>query len=60
MPFAVFKLHARYGDVVRIAPDELSLIDPSTWKDIMTAHKGRPLMQKDRRYTMNLLPKITR
>ncbi|KAF6229935.1 hypothetical protein HO133_004272 [Letharia lupina] len=47
MPFAVSKLHARYGNVVRIAPDELSLIDPSAWKDIMAAHKERPLMQKD-------------
>ncbi|KAM0799194.1 cytochrome P450 [Usnea florida] len=47
LPRAVSKLHARYGDVVRVAPDELSLIDPSAWKDIMAAHKGRPLMQKD-------------
>ena len=48
MPSAASKLHARYGDVVRIAPDELSLINPSAWKDIMAAHKERPVMQKDR------------
>ena len=39
MPSAASKLHARYGDVVRIAPDEPSLIHPSAWKDIMAAHK---------------------
>lgn len=44
---AMSKLHARYGDVVRIAPDELTLIDPSAWKDIMAAHKDRPVMPKD-------------
>lgn len=54
MPFAVPNLHARYGNLVRIGPDELSLIDPSAWKDIMAPHKGRPLMQKDRQYTVNL------
>ena len=27
-------LHARYGDVVRFAPDELSFISPAAWKDI--------------------------
>ncbi|KIM95590.1 hypothetical protein OIDMADRAFT_133798 [Oidiodendron maius Zn] len=27
-------LHARYGDVVRFAPDELSFITPAAWKDI--------------------------
>lgn len=55
LPFAVFRLHARYGDVVRVAPDELSFTDPSAWKDLMATHKGRPLMQKDRGYTVNLL-----
>ena len=52
MPFALAELHARYGDVVRIAPDELSLIDPSAWKDLMAPHKDRPIMQKDREYTV--------
>lgn len=50
LPFVVANLHAQYGPIVRIAPDELSFIDPSAWKDIMCAHKGRPTMQKDRKY----------
>jgi hypothetical protein len=50
LPFVVVSLHAQYGPIVRIAPDELSFIDPSAWKDIMSAHKGRPIMQKDHKY----------
>jgi cytochrome P450 len=30
----VRELHEKYGDVVRISPDELSFIDPQAWKDI--------------------------
>jgi cytochrome P450 len=30
----LLKLHRKYGDVVRIAPDEISFIDPQAWKDI--------------------------
>ncbi|KAL8726431.1 MAG: hypothetical protein Q9166_006709 [cf. Caloplaca sp. 2 TL-2023] len=33
-PFDVRDLHERYGGVVRIAPDTLSFITPSSWKDI--------------------------
>jgi hypothetical protein len=47
LPYAVADLHSQYGPVVRTAPDELSLIDPLAWKDIMGAHKHRPTMQKD-------------
>jgi cytochrome P450 len=28
------ELHDRYGDVVRISPDELSFADPQAWRDI--------------------------
>jgi cytochrome P450 len=28
------KLHDRYGDVVRISPDQLSFADPQAWRDI--------------------------
>jgi hypothetical protein len=41
------ELHKKYGNVVRIAPDELSFIDPQAWKDIYTARTGKELMHKD-------------
>ena len=33
------KLHARYGPVVRVAPDELTFTDPAAWKDVY-AHRS--------------------
>ncbi|PKX97738.1 cytochrome P450 [Aspergillus novofumigatus IBT 16806] len=38
--------HNRYGSVIRIAPDELSFISPTAWKDIYGA---RPQLLKDPR-----------
>ncbi|OLN97439.1 Isotrichodermin C-15 hydroxylase 5 [Colletotrichum chlorophyti] len=35
VPFDVLELHKRYGDVVRIAPDELAFCNVNAWKDIM-------------------------
>jgi hypothetical protein len=32
--------HNRYGDVVRIAPDELSFTDVRAWKDIYSNRPG--------------------
>ena len=38
------KLHAEYGPIVRIAPDELTTISSNTWKDIYTS---KPFLPKD-------------
>ncbi|KAJ0371552.1 hypothetical protein COL26b_009534 [Colletotrichum chrysophilum] len=35
----LLKLHKRYGDVVRIAPNELSYLHPAAWNDIMGHRK---------------------
>ena len=41
-------LHDSYrSDVVRIAPDELSFIDPSAWKDLYGHKPGHERFQKD-------------
>ena len=40
------KFHTQYGSVIRIAPDELSYISPSAWKDIYAV---RPQLLKDPR-----------
>ncbi|RKL18921.1 hypothetical protein BFJ70_g14135 [Fusarium oxysporum] len=34
------RLHEKYGDIVRLAPDEVSFIDPQAWKDIYGFHAG--------------------
>ena len=35
----VLKFHEKYGEVVRIAPDELAFCNPKAWQDIM-GHKN--------------------
>ena len=41
-------LHANYGPVVRIAPNELSYIEPQAWEDIYTRTKlGKLSFPKD-------------
>lgn len=39
LPFDVLDLHRRYGEVVRIAPNELVFANAQAWKDIM-GHRG--------------------
>lgn len=38
--------HKRYGDIVRIAPDELAFSHPDAWRDIMGHKNGQPEMSK--------------
>jgi hypothetical protein len=35
LPFDMLDLHRRYGDIVRVAPDELAVSHPDAWKEIM-------------------------
>lgn len=42
-------MHERYGPVVRVAPDELSFIDPEAWKDIYSNRN----IHKDATWTGN-------
>jgi len=41
------RLHNIYGDVVRIAPNELSYTNPNAWKDIYGHRQGKPEMAKN-------------
>lgn len=47
MPFAVKKLHDKFGDVIRIAPNELIFRSPSAWKDIYghRTHNSKPFIK---------------
>ncbi|OHE93749.1 cytochrome P450 [Colletotrichum orchidophilum] len=40
LSFDMLDIHKRYGDVVRIAPDELAYADPAAWKEIMGHRVG--------------------
>ena len=44
---ALKKAHQKYGNVVRIAPNTLSFIEPSAWNDIYGHRKGRAVLPKD-------------
>ncbi|KAI1775648.1 cytochrome P450 ClCP1 [Hypoxylon cercidicola] len=47
LPFYVLDLHAKYGPIVRISPNELSFSDPQAWKDIYGhRHNGAPELPK--------------
>jgi len=41
LPFHQHQLHARYGPVVRIAPDELTFVDPAAWRDIYALRSAK-------------------
>ena len=42
LPQRVKQFHDRYGDIVRVGPDELSFTDPIAWKDIYIRNFIRP------------------
>lgn len=35
----ILEFHQKYGDIIRIAPNELSFVDPKAWDDIMGHRK---------------------
>lgn len=39
-PYIVQELHAQYGEVVRVAPNELSFTNPAAWDDIYSNTDG--------------------
>ncbi|PYH68338.1 cytochrome P450 [Aspergillus vadensis CBS 113365] len=48
LPHRIRELHTQYGDIVRVAPDELSFLDPRAWRDIYTDREFvRPHQYKD-------------
>ncbi|KAF2095728.1 cytochrome P450 [Rhizodiscina lignyota] len=40
LPFDMLDLHEKYGDIVRVAPDELAFSHPNAWTDIMGHQKS--------------------
>ncbi|KAJ5410971.1 uncharacterized protein N7487_005330 [Penicillium crustosum] len=57
------KLHEKYGDAVRIAPNEVTFTDPEAWKEIFAIRPGKPQRPKDQRHVSvgpNHIPSILR
>ena len=48
LPHKVKSLHEEYGEVVRVAPDELSFTNPAAWRDIYPKNFVRPREYKDK------------
>jgi hypothetical protein len=49
--YAVDDWHSTYGDIVRIAPDELSYCSQGAWNDIYGHRQGLPELAKDTKFT---------
>ncbi|KAF2768795.1 isotrichodermin C-15 hydroxylase [Teratosphaeria nubilosa] len=43
----VLRLHRQYGEIVRLAPNELSFIGPDAWSEIMSLRQGHQENNKD-------------
>lgn len=48
LPFDMLDLHNQYGDVVRIAPDELAYSSSAAWKEIMGHRTGEEELGKSK------------
>jgi cytochrome P450 len=46
LPFDILSLHQKYGDIVRVAPDELAVSHPDAWKDVTGYRKTGEEMSK--------------
>lgn len=56
-------LHEKYGEVVRIAPNEVTFTNPDAWKEIFAIRPGKPQRPKDQRHVSvgpNHIPSILR
>lgn len=49
------EIHEKYGEVVRLAPDEISFANEQAWTDIYTARRGHKRAQRDKAYYIGIL-----
>lgn len=51
LPHYMTGLHKQYGEIVRVAPDELAFANPAAWNDILGHRsKGQPEMEKSAKF----------
>lgn len=63
LPNDARKLHEKHGEVVRIAPNEGTFINPDAWKEIYAIRPGKSQRPKDQRHVSvgpNHIPSIHR
>ncbi|KAI0465973.1 cytochrome P450 monooxygenase-like protein [Xylaria cf. heliscus] len=59
-PFIMLDIHRHYGDVVRIAPNELSFCTPQSYQEIYGhISKGKKRFLKTEFYDLGKIPRIT-
>ena len=46
------QFHEKYGEVVRLAPDEVSFASEQAWNDIYTFRRGHKRALRDKAYYM--------
>ncbi|KAL8953132.1 MAG: hypothetical protein Q9222_001015 [Ikaeria aurantiellina] len=52
------EIHEKYGEIVRLAPDEVSFANEQAWTDIYTARRGHKRTQRDRAYYIGRYPHL--
>lgn len=51
LPYHVVELHKQYGEIIRVAPDELAFANPAAWNDIHGHRtKGQLEMEKSAKF----------
>ncbi|KAI0102624.1 cytochrome P450 monooxygenase-like protein [Nemania sp. FL0031] len=59
-PFQLLEAHRKYGDIVRIAPNELSFATPQSYHDIYGhTSKGKKRFLKTEFYDLGEIPRVT-
>ncbi|KAK9771833.1 putative Cytochrome P450 [Seiridium cardinale] len=47
LPFYMAVLHKKYGDIFRVAPDELAFANPAAWNDIQ-GHRSKGQLETEK------------
>lgn len=50
LSFYTQRIHEKYGDIVRISPNELSYVTADAWKDVYTNRVNHVLLPKDEKF----------
>ena len=49
------EFHEKYGDIIRLAPDEISFADEQAWNDIYAFRRGHKRAARDKAYYLGIL-----